>query len=270
MGDEHPWPVGGGWLVALTGCRTLFQASSPQLYDLLWSGVPRSHKDAPLWEGQIFPSFYGNSWGLLVVKWGLLVAHEDTFAHHNFCRISCSDRLGVLSGSSRMYKLTSVSWPLLFLGDEVWSLLLGWQESRLFMPIWKMEELRPEQGQTISAASKSSKGLGWSSLCSSFQLVFPVDGPMAGWSLSRSISSLTLGDKNPIAEFWLSRDKWEKGQVMELMEMSGKYEGLPLRAKWISGCANEIMSRRRDVKFLYVLWVASYFPGVLCPGVCLR
>jgi len=57
---------------------------------------------------------------------------------------------------------------------------------------------------------------------------------------------------------------------MELMEMSGKYEGLPLRAKWISGCANEIMSRRRDVKFLYVLWVASYFPGVLCPGVCLR
>lgn len=65
----------------------------------------------------------------------------------------------------------------------------------------------PDYFSCPSLASKSSKGLGWSSLCSSFQLVFPVDGPMAGWSLSRSIWSLTLGDKNPIAEFWLSRDK---------------------------------------------------------------
>lgn len=65
----------------------------------------------------------------------------------------------------------------------------------------------PDYFSCPSLASKSSKGLGWSSSCSSFQLVCPVDGPMAGWSLSRSISNLTLGDKNPIAEFWLSRDK---------------------------------------------------------------
>ena len=35
--------------------------------------------------------------------------------------------------------------------------------------------------------------------------------------------------------------------------MSGKYEGLPLGPKRIPGCANEIMSRRRDVKFLHTL-----------------
>lgn len=56
---------------------------------------------------------------------------------------------------------------------------------------------------------------------------------------------------------------------MELMEMRGKYEGLPLGAKKISGCANEIMSRRRDVKFLHTLGCIKLSWG-LCPGVCLR
>lgn len=92
---------------------------------------------------QVFMATLQDSWLL----WGLLVAREDTFAHHNFCRISCSDRLGVLSGSSRMCKLTSfVPWG--------WGLVtsLGLAGKQIFMPIWKMEELRPEQGQTISAA----------------------------------------------------------------------------------------------------------------------
>ena len=123
--------------------------------------------------------------------WGHLLAHGDTFAHQNFYRISCSDRLGVLSGSRKMYKLTSQSLLLLGVGYDHLGMITspGCQESRLFMPMWKMEELRPELGQDHlscpSPASKSSKRLGWSSLCSSFQLVCLVDGPIAGWSLSR-------------------------------------------------------------------------------------
>lgn len=44
-----------------------------------------------------------------------------------------------------------------------------------------------------------------------------------------------------------------RAQVMELMEMSRKYEGPSARAERLSGCSNEIMSRRKDVKYLYTL-----------------
>ena len=83
------------------------------------------------------------------------------------------------------------------------------------MPIWKMEELRPEPGQdhlsSPSPASKSLKGLGWSSLSSSPQLVHPADGPRAGGVYPGPIAGPTLGAKNPVAEFWLNRGKREKG-----------------------------------------------------------
>lgn len=63
MGDERAWPVGGGWLVALNGCRTLFQALSPQLYDLPLSGVPtRMLHSGKAKYFQVFMTTLGDSW----------------------------------------------------------------------------------------------------------------------------------------------------------------------------------------------------------------
>lgn len=83
------------------------------------------------------------------------------------------------------------------------------------MFIWKMEELRLESGQDYFSfflfVFKFLKGLGWSFLFFSFQLVYFVDGFRVGGVYLGLIVGFIFGVKNLVVEFWFNRGKREKG-----------------------------------------------------------